>query len=273
MSLFKIGCLDYTFNYLPMHQSLHKQSEVFFAFLSKMHLTKYHHYLERSLKVIASLGFDCVQVMCTHPDQMPLSPTQLALRCEELNLEIASIGGYWNIFGGDWQHFKKSVDYAAEAGAKIVCTHSGSGKNFSLLVQRLNELCDYAKLSGIKIAIENSPFHLVNTTEDIVRITKAVKGIGINMDPANLNCSGCDPVEAVKLLKRRIIHTHAKDSFKNELRFVEISKGDVNFSEYFKALKSFGYKGCVVIEHESAENPVEAVKNGKKFIKNITLKL
>ncbi len=268
--MLKLGCLDYTFSYVPFPQSMHRQAEMLFAGLSKLHVIKYHRYLERAIRIVSNLGFDGVQVMCNHPEQMPLSPVKLANLCTEVGLEITSIGGYWNIFANGCEHLKLSIDYAAGAGANIVCTHSGYAKNnknnWEILEECLAQLCDYAAGYGVSIAVENSPLHLVNKTEDLVRITKSVRALRVNMDPANLNCSGCDSVEAVLSLKKKIIHTHAKDSLKNTLQFPVLGRGDVNFKDYLKALKKVGYRGYLVVEYEGSSGALSAVKNGKEFL-------
>jgi sugar phosphate isomerase/epimerase len=265
--VFKIGCLDYTFSYVPFHQSMRIQSEILFSGLSKLHIIKYHHYLEKSLSLISSLGFEGVQIMCNHPDQVPLNPKNLNKKCGELGLEITSIGGYQNLLGNSWERLKKSIDYAAEANVKIVCTHSGNG-NWPLLEERLNDLCNYAFSRGCVIAIENSPLHLVKTTDDLMKLKRMVKKIRFNLDPANLVSAGCEPVNAVNGLKKSIVHTHAKDCIENRLVFTSLGKGDVNFQSYLKALKKIGYNGYLVLEYEGRGMPLKETKTGKLFLEN-----
>lgn len=265
---FKIGCLDYTFSYMPFPGFLYRQGEFVFSALSKLKIVSYHRYLKKSLFLISSLGFSGAQVMCTYPQKMPLKPSELRIFCDALSLDVVSLGGYWNLLGINWAHFKSSLDYGADACVNIVCTHSGNGSDWLLLEERLLELCDYASERGVTVALENSPLHLVKNTEDMLRISKSVKKLRFNLDPANLNVCGCDVVSAVKSLGKRIVHVHAKDSLKNSLIFPEIGKGDVDFKSFFSALRKIHYNGYLVVEYEGSSDPLEAVKNSKLFIEN-----
>lgn len=108
--------------------------------------------------------------------------------------------------------------------------------------------------------------------------------------------TGDDPVKAVYTLKDYIVHTHAKDgvrllvkdpeviygiteeeitashdsftSGESNLPFIELplGEGDVNFTEYIKALDDIGYKGFLTIEREVGENPEEDIKNAVIFL-------
>lgn len=72
------------------------------------------------------------------------------------------------------------------------------------------ELGDYAASVGVTFAIETGP----EKPETLAAFIRDVgsKGIGVNLDPANLvMVTGCDPVAAVYTLKDFIVHTHAKD--------------------------------------------------------------
>ena len=235
--------------------------------MSKLHLGSYHRYLDSALALIASLGIKGVQVMCTHPRQMPHAPQQLARRAAGLGLAITSLGAYHNIMG-QTDEFVQAIDYAADADVAIVCTHSGTG-SWSALVSSLQQLCDRAASRGVAVALENSPLHLVKTTEDLRRAAVAVKKLRINLDPANLNCAGSDPVAAPLVLGRKIVHTHAKDSVRNTLQFPELGKGDVPFAAYLRNLKRSGYRGYLVIEHEGPSHPLDAVRKGKVFLEQL----
>jgi sugar phosphate isomerase/epimerase len=113
------------------------------------------------------------------------------------------------------------------------------------------------------------------------------KGVAVNLDPANfVMVTGDDPVKAVYTLKDYIVHTHAKDGrrllvkdpeivygvieeeIQSSQSFIELplGEGDVNFTEYLKALDDIGYKGFLTIEREVGDDPVTDIRNAITFL-------
>ena len=267
----KIGCLDCAFNYLPFPSFLAKPAAIGFGVFGRMKLIKRNHYLIRSLKQISSLGFDCVQVMCQDPRELPLKPKGLNEICQTLGLEICSIGGYINILGSDWDIFGDIINFASRVDTNIICLHSGmsNDKNSKeILIERLSEVVDNANHNGIKIALENSPLHLIRTDDELLDMVEGVNNLYINLDTGNLNLALCDAIKTVHKLKKYIIHTHIKDSIlmKNRRVFTELGKGHVHIPEYLRALKKIGYKGSLIIEYEGFGNPLNVIKSGKEYI-------
>ena len=121
------------------------------------------------------------------------------------------------------------------------------------------------------------------------------KGVGVNLDPANLvMVVGDDPVAAVHTLKDYIVHTHAKDGVKllerdpeviyglrkrdemdnwgKAFREMPLGQGKVPFKEYLQALDGIGFKGFLTIEREVGENPAADIELAVNFLKNIKQK-
>ncbi|MBC7289420.1 MAG: sugar phosphate isomerase/epimerase, partial [Armatimonadetes bacterium] len=108
--------------------------------------------------------------------------------------------------------------------------------------------------------IEAGVTTLVHTSDDLERLVDAVDSpaMAVNLDPANLVMGGQDPVEAVRRLGSRIIHTHAKDAVRTPdggRKEVPLGDGQVPWKEYLSALKANGYKGYLCIEREVGEDP------------------
>ena len=82
------------------------------------------------------------------------------------------------------------------------------------LVERLREVVRAARGAGVTILVENGPGVLVSDTALMLRMMEEVgpESFGINFDPANLNLTPGDVVEAVEKLGAFIRDTHAKDS-------------------------------------------------------------
>ncbi|HOB20232.1 MAG TPA: sugar phosphate isomerase/epimerase, partial [Candidatus Atribacteria bacterium] len=112
--------------------------------------------------------------------------------------------------------------------------------------------------------------------------------------PANLvMVTDDDPVEAVKILKDYIVHTHAKDGIMKKKTDPEIiynyfaeggiedmrledyfaetplGQGSVDFPNYLKALEEVGYKGFLTIEREVGPDPEKDIRLAVDFLKDL----
>ena len=118
------------------------------------------------------------------------------------------------------------------------------------------------------------------------------KGIGVNLDPANLiMVQNDDPVKAVYALRDFIVHTHAKDGVQykpcdpvkvynafaeggveglnigelfNEL---PLGEGRVDWDRYLAALSEVGYRGYLTVEREVGANPEADIRTAVNFLK------
>jgi sugar phosphate isomerase/epimerase len=125
-----------------------------------------------------------------------------------------------------------------------------------------------------KISLENHGFQLVYNAETFLRLNAEIGDlIGFNLDPGHLFWMGGDPIEAVRLLKDKISHVHAKDT-RIERRMVEphgvldtktieefsdrawnyvalgYGHGEDWWSEFFSVLAMNGFDGVISLENE-----------------------
>ena len=144
------------------------------------------------------------------------------------------------------------------------------------------ELAEYADSCGAHFAIETGP----EPAERLANFLDSLgsKGVGVNLDPANLvMVTNDDPVAAVHKLSPYIVHTHAKDGVClratdpqiiydffaeggiGDLRlsdyFLEtpLGEGKVDFPAYLQALREIHYDGFLTIEREVGQNPDEDI--------------
>ena len=119
------------------------------------------------------------------------------------------------------------------------------------------------------------------------------KGVGVNLDPANLvMVTDDDPVAAVHTLAPYIVHTHAKDGVMlkktdpqiiydffaeggiGDLRLEEffletpLGEGKVPFDAYLSALKEIGYQGYLTIEREVGADPAADIRAAVAFLQS-----
>ena len=206
------------------------------------------------------LGAQGVQMYVTEGDMFYKNLTDE--RIEQAKRELADRGlvvsAICGDFGGhgfeteaenEWKipSSKLVADLAVRFGAPVVTTHIGvvpednTCETYQRMKAACRELGDYAASVGVTFAIEAGP----EKPETLAAFIRDVgsKGIGVNLDPANLvMVTGCDPVAAVYTLKDFIVHTHAKDGVmlkKTDPQviydfFAEGGIGDLRLDEYFK---------------------------------------
>ncbi len=192
---------------------------------------------------------------------------------------------------------KAVADLAVKLGTKVVTTHIGcvpTDKNceeYKNMKAACKEIGDYAAKLDVTFAIETGP-EKAETLAGFIRDVGS-KGIGVNLDPANLvMVTGDDPVKAVYTLKDFIVHTHAKDGIMlqqtepkriytffaeggiGDLRMgdyfleVPLGEGKVDFDKYLAALKDVGYNGFLTIERECGADPYADIKMAVDFLKS-----
>ena len=221
------------------------------------------------------------------------------------NLEISAIcgdlGGHgFQIEAENAEKIRRSeaiVDLAVDLGTKVVTTHIGvvpadeSSPVYANQLKVCKILGEYAEKRGVTFAIETGP----ETAEHLAAFLRKVdsKGIGVNLDPANLvMVQNDDPVKAVYALKDFIVHTHAKDGVQykpcdpvkvydafaeggveglnigelfNEL---PLGEGKVDWPNYLAALTEVGYNGYLTIEREVGANPEADIRTAINFLKS-----
>lgn len=196
------------------------------------------------------------------------------------------------------EHSKRIMDLALKMGTPVVTTHIGvipedaASEGYLVLQDSCCKMGKYATEAGGIFAIETGP----ETSAVLRRFldSLSVRGVGVNLDPANLvMVTGDDPVQAVNTLKPYIVHTHAKDGRRlrksdpreiygffadggiEDFRIWEyfeetpLGKGDVDFPKYLDALKSIGYSGYLTIEREVGDDPETDIRSAVDFLKNL----
>ena len=266
--------------------------------------------IDTAIKKAVSVGAQGIQIYATSGELAPdnLTGAKRAEFLDKVNsagLTIAALCGDLGHGFGDpaknpelIEKSKRILELAKELGTNVVTTHIGvvpgdpSHERYKIMQQACNTLSEFANNLGGYFAIETGP-----ETSAVLKTfldSLAVKGVGVNMDPANLiMVTGDDPVQAVHTLKDYIVHTHAKDGVKNydkdpEIIYglkqhsveEEIAKGDafaevplgqggVDFPNYLRALEQIAYTGFLTIEREVGDNPEADIELAVEFLRGI----
>lgn len=257
--------------------------------------------LSESIAMAQDLGFSGIQVYATTGEFSPETLTaeqkeNFKKQLNTANLEISALcgdmGGYGFQIAKDnperIEKTKRIIDLAEEFGTNVITTHIGvipadkTNVRYKIMLEALTECGRYAKEKGITLAIETGP----ETAATLLQFLKDTDGgVGVNLDPANfVMVTGQDPVEAVEMLGKYIVHTHVKDGVMLKRTDPEIiydhfatggiealnvadyfletplGEGDVDFPKYLEALKKVGFNGYLTVERETGDNPAADIK-------------
>jgi len=259
--------------------------------------------LRSALKLAAQVGVQGIQVYSTRGDMAPenLSPEkrrELLDLVKSHGLVISALCG--DLGGGGFtkpeknpekiERSKRILELAKDLETDVVTTHIGAvpaapaHPRYAIMQQACRELAEYADSLRAHFAIETGP-----ESGAVLRAfldSLGSKGVGVNLDPANLvMVTGDDPAYAVHMLKDYIVHTHAKDG--RMKRFVDpevvygmvegddhgsykevpLGEGQVNWDAYLGALRAIGYRSFLTIEREVGLRPYHDIANAVKFLK------
>lgn len=266
--------------------------------------------LDESIRLAGKLGFDGIQIYATTGEFSPEVLTterksEVRSLLMENHLEISALcgdmGGYGFQIESDnaerIQKTKRIIDLAEEFDVGVITTHIGvipenkDNPRYSVMLDAMCKCGEYAADKKITLAIETGP-EKASTLLSFLQDTNG--GIGVNLDPANfVMVTGQDPVEAVQVLGKYIVHTHAKDGVmlkqtdpeiiydcfaKGGIEALNVADyfletplgvGNVDFTKYINALRGIGYDGYLTIERETGENPISDIQKSLNTLRNI----
>ena len=261
----------------------------------------------------ADIGAQGIQMYCTQGEHAPENMT--GEKCRDLLDMMRSYGLCFSAVCGDLGHgfgvaeknpeliekSKRILDLSLTLETGIVTTHIGvvpsdpTHDRYKVMQEACYELATYADSIGAHFAIETGP-ETSATLKAFLDSLGGTKGLGVNLDPANLvMVTGDDPVGAVHNLKDYIVHTHAKDGvmlkrgnpeyiygvvhpvpqeFQGVQYFAEVplGQGSVNFDAYLAALEEIGYRGFLTIERECGESPETDIRIAAEHLRRVMAK-
>lgn len=263
-----------------------------------------------AIKKAAELGVAGIQMYCTKGEHAPENMTPAARR-EILDM-VKSEGLCFSAICGDLgggfgdpelnperiEKSKRILDLALELETNVVTTHIGvvptdpMHERYKIMQDACGQLAEYADSIGAHFAIETGP-ETSAVLKAFLDSLGGSKGVGVNLDPANLvMVAGDDPVVAAHTLKDYIVHTHAKDGvmlhrgnpdyiygvvhpvpqeFQGIQYFAEmpLGQGNVHFDTYLRALDEIGFRGFLTIEREVGNDPVGDIRTAAEHLRSI----
>ncbi len=158
-------------------------------------------------------------------------------------------------------HTRKWIDYAALMGAPVIRIFAGTvpaGDTDATAIERcsagISESLTYAAKKGVCLALENHGGITTKPEQMIAIINKVQESpwFGVNFDGGNFRSE--DPYADLAKIAPYAINVQLKaDIFRNGKR------EDTDFPRVIKILADAGYRGYVVLEYESEEDPKTGV--------------
>jgi len=177
------------------------------------------------------------------------------------------------------KNIQANAALAETLGLKLVTFHAGflphnpNDPYFHQLAERLGAVADIFAERKIELGLETGQ----ESAEELVAILRAVNrpNLGVNFDPANVILYGRDDVPgALRLLTPWIRQVHLKDARRTKTpgtwgEEVVVGTGDVDWRDFFAALKAAGYAGHVVIEREAGTSRVADIRAAKAIVEQL----
>lgn len=163
------------------------------------------------------------------------------------------------------------IDHSAALGAPAIRIFAGTvpkGDTEEAARERciagINQSLDYAATKGVSLALENHG-GITATPEQMLKIIEGVKPspwFGVNFDGGNF--STADPYADLAKIAPYAINAQVK---------VELSPGGkkepADLGRVVKILKDAGYRGFLVLEYEAKEDPLTAVPEYLKKLRDL----
>jgi sugar phosphate isomerase/epimerase len=230
---------------------------------------------------VLRLGLDTVQLALSPMIREPDVWGEAAARLRDAGIEIVS--GMMTTIGEDystlqsiartggvrpdehWEanraHAAAVADLAARERIGLVTFHAGfiphdsSDHARGRMLDRLRELAEMFESRGVRMAFETGQESAATLLDALEALGKPQ--VGVNFDPANMILYGMgDPVEAVRLLSRRIVQVHVKDAVPTKVpgtwgTETPVGSGSVDWPRFLAAAMAIEPAVNFIIERES----------------------
>ena len=168
-----------------------------------------------------------------------------------------------------------SIEAAHGAGVKIVNMTTGpaewgetfvklgkdiqEGKAWEPVLDSMTKIVDAAEKNQVTVTVEAAFNQVVRDYYTLKELLEHFDSpyLAVNMDPSHLALVGNDVGWVIRKLGKRIKHVHAKDVFgkpgteKEHFYFPMLGEGNIDWADFFAALREVGYNGYLSVEFEA----------------------
>lgn len=230
--------------------------------------------IEAIIKHIAKTGYDAIEIAVLPNWSTELNKLDsgerkhIAKLLRDHHLPLTAVGSYLSMIEPDEEKFAHNLDYVQRAinlavewsqngKPPIVITGFGGRRgeldaNRARLVERLQQLGEYAQARGVTIALEAHIDAAVETPDQTVALLQDVNSPAIraNFDISHFNVLGIPIEESVAKMLPWSPHTHVKDErgIHPNYEYLIPGEGEFDYVRYLKAMNEAGYTGAISVE-------------------------
>lgn len=216
---------------------------------------------------VKEAGLDGVEVPIFHPGKFPAAQVRQALEDAELKCTACTvIPGGLSLAAEDApvrertrQYLRECLDAAAACGAELLAgpMYSPVGyftgrrrtaDEWQRVVESWQELANAARDAGVAVAIEplnRFETYFLNTAADAALLCDEIgcEPVGVLVDTFHANIEEKSIGQALTQAGKWLKHVHTCENDRGTP-----GTGNVNWSEFFRAIQTLGYEGWLTIE-------------------------
>jgi sugar phosphate isomerase/epimerase len=260
--------------------------------------------LDDALALLADLGYDGVGLTLDHMHLDPLAAdlatrtARLARRLDRLGMQVTVETGGRYVLDSRRKHAPTLLDedadarglrvrlliralrVAADLGAHAVHCFSGvtpAGTDpdtaWKRLADTLEPVLDVAETTGVPLAVEPEPGHLLGDLAGFHRLRADLGDpppLGLTLDIGHCQClEPLPPADCVREAAPWLKHVQIEDMRRGVHEHLPFGEGEIDFPPVLAALTAAGYRGLTVVElpRHSHAGP-ELAARSLKFLRN-----
>ncbi len=247
-----------------------------------------NNYTAEGFDLVKSQGLDFIEICCNYQkdvDALIASKEQIKAQMARTGLDVSCVGR-WNhsvqqngiIVPEEQAQYLAFLDTAIDLGAKTFvcgCNYDESislYRNYQNAIGFFGALCERAKGSGVKVAIQNCHWNnFIDSPKQWEVVLGELPELYIKHDPSHAYNAGRDYLAELSDWGERIAHFHVKGTVHAGKRAVDdppAGMDDLQWPSIFAILYARGYNGDLSIEPHSSTWYGEQGERGVVFTQN-----
>lgn len=153
--------------------------------------------------------------------------------------------------------------FCADVGAPVLMLPGGrkdtrpveGDDELTKLAEGLVASSETCRRHGVQLAVEAPHYLRTIRTFPLTRTLaeKIGNDVPITFDTSHVRASGEDPADSFPVAGPQVAHVQLRDAVPGDMRRV-IGEGDIDFARFLKATEAAGYRGCYILELETANS-------------------
>lgn len=171
---------------------------------------------------------------------------------------------------------REAMELAGKISVSHLCLKIGKipddpqAKEYRQLHEAVSDLAHYGNHIGVTLSIVPMGESPENLKEFLGSISTGP--VAIDFDPAIMALNGINPIEALRYLHQYVEQFTARDAvrdFSGGGQEVSLGRGEVVWDELLATLEEISYKGWIVVQRNTTNQPQKEIEQGLTYLRNI----